>query len=160
MRLLHCTVCVAAIFGLLASAVAADFAVQPKSVTPEPQTALWALEWWMPRHEAKLRELAQRRDEIKLLMIGDSIMYGWEKPRGKAVWDRYYGKRGAFNLGFAGDRTEQVVCRLQHGEVEGLHPKLAVIMIGTNNTGHRMDPPHEIAAGVKMIIDELRWLSR
>jgi beta-glucosidase len=149
--------------GLLAPVFAAETATQPAptqtqpmAITPEVQTASWAVKWWGPRHEQKLKELEKRRDEIKLLMIGDSITHGWENSGAKKVWDEFYGKRGAFNLGFSGDRTEQVVWRIQHGEVEGLNPKLAVIMIGTNNTGHRMDPPDEIAAGVKMIVDELR----
>ena len=65
------------------------------------------------------------------------------------MWEEYYGKRKAFNIGFSGDRTEQVIWRLQHGEVEGISPKLAVMMIGTNNTGHRQDPAEETAAGVR-----------
>jgi beta-glucosidase len=58
-------------------------------------------------------------------------------------------------LGFSGDRTENVLWRLDHGELEGLTPKLVVMMIGTNNTGHRMDPPEAIAAGVRKILGEL-----
>lgn len=125
-----------------------------KAITPEVQTADWAKDWWMPRHEAKLAEL-EEFERVDLLMIGDSITHGWESG-GKNVWDEYYSDRNAFNIGFSGDRTEQVIWRLQHGEVEGIQPKLAVIMIGTNNTGHRKDPPAEIAAGVGGILDELK----
>lgn len=149
------TLCVLILLSLLSPAFAADQATASKATAPEVQTAEWAVKWWGPRHEQKVKEAAARRDEIKLLMIGDSITHGWEGG-GKKVWNDYYARRGAFNLGFSGDRTEQVVWRIQHGEVDGLNPKLAVIMIGTNNTGHRMDPPEEIAAGVKMIVDELR----
>ncbi|MBI1367170.1 MAG: acetylglucosamine-6-sulfatase [Planctomycetes bacterium] len=138
---------------LCATLVRAD--EKPKALTPEVQTAEWAVKWWMPRHEQKLAEIKQRGDEIKLLMIGDSITHGWENS-GKKVWDEYYAKRGAINLGFSGDRTEQVLWRLEHGEIDGVHPKLAVIMIGTNNTGHRQDPPAETAAGIKAIVDDLR----
>jgi beta-glucosidase len=59
-------------------------------------------------------------------------------------------------LGFGGDHTENVLWRLRHGEVDGLSPKVAVLMIGTNNTGDRNDDPQATAAGVKAIIDELR----
>ena len=93
--------------------------------------------------------------KVDLLMIGDSITHGWE-GRGKKVWDEFYADRNAFNIGYSGDRTEQVIWRLQNGEVEGISPKLAVIMIGTNNTGHRQDPPKETAAGIKLIIEELK----
>ena len=88
-------------------------------------------------------------------MIGDSITHGWE-GRGKKVWQQYYAKRNAFNIGYSGDRTEHVIWRLQHGEIDAISPQLAVVMIGTNNTGHRQDPPQETAAGIKHILAELK----
>ena len=72
------------------------------------------------------------------------------------MWTKYYADRNALNLGFSGDRTENVLWRLQNGEIDGIAPKLAVIMIGTNNTGHRSDPPEQIAAGVQAILSELQ----
>lgn len=125
----------------------------PQAVTPEVQTAAWAVKWWQPRHDQKLADLKKMK-KVDLLMIGDSITHGWE-GRGKKAWDEYYAKRNAFNIGFSGDRTENVLWRLQHGAVKGISPKLAVIMIGTNNTGHRQDPAEETAAGIKAIIAEL-----
>lgn len=125
-----------------------------KSTNPVVQDADWAKSWWMPRHEEKLAAL-KKVDQVDLLMIGDSITHGWENG-GKKVWDEYFAKRNAFNIGFSGDRTEHVLWRLQHGEVEGISPKLVVMMIGTNNTGHRQDPAEETAAGVDAILDELK----
>ena len=49
-----------------------------------------------------------------------------------------------------------MIWRLQHGEIDGIAPKLAVIMIGTNNTGHRQDPPEQTAAGIKKILEVLK----
>lgn len=129
--------------------------IKAKATVPEVQTAKWAVKWWGQRHEQKLKDLKATEGKVDLLMIGDSITHGWE-GRGKKVWDEFYAKRNAFNIGYSGDRTEQVIWRLQHGEVEGISPKLAVIMIGTNNTGHRQDPPKETAAGIKLIIEELK----
>ena len=100
--------------------------------------------WWKDRHEEK-RALAQQGD-WELVFIGDSITHGWER-NGKTAWDQYYGDRKALNLGFGGDRTEHVLWRLDHGEFDGYKPLVAVIMIGTNNTGHDMHPPEAIAAG-------------
>ena len=60
------------------------------------------------------------------------------------------------NLGFSGDGTEHVLWRLNHGEIDGIAPKLAVVMIGTNNTGVRRDPPEETAAGIQAILSTLR----
>ena len=124
------------------------------AVTPEVQTAEWAKSWWMPRHEAKLKE-KESMAKVDMLWIGDSITHGWE-GKGKTVWEKYYAPRNALNIGFSGDRTEQVLWRLENGEIDGLHPKVVVIMIGTNNTGHRQDPAIETAEGVQAVLTKLK----
>lgn len=123
------------------------------AVTPEEQTAEWAKPWWMPRHEEKLAEKA-KAERVDLVWIGDSITHGWE-GEGKEIWKQRYASRHALNLGFSGDRTENVLWRLQHGAIDGISPKLVVVMIGTNNTGHRQDPADQTAAGVAAILGEL-----
>jgi len=127
---------------------------EPLSIQPHAQTDTWAVEWWMPRHEDKLIEKNQMK-KVDLVFLGDSITHAWE-DKGKQVWEKRYAKRNALNLGFSGDRTENVLWRLQHGEVAGIDPKLLVLMIGTNNTGHRQDKPEETALGIKHIIELLK----
>jgi len=119
------------------------------AVTPAPRDG----KWWMPRHQAVLDRVAQ--GNVDLLMIGDSITHGWENS-GKAVWDKYYAPRNAVNMGFSGDRTEHVLWRLQNGEIENIHPKLAVLMIGTNNSNKDQYTPEQIADGIKAIVCTLR----
>jgi lysophospholipase L1-like esterase len=87
---------------------------------------------------------------IELLFLGDSITQGWHTE----IWNRYYGARKAANFGIGGDRTQHVLWRLAHGEVEGIDPKVVVLMIGTNNIGQ--NPPEEIATGVETIVKTLR----
>lgn len=129
-----------------------------ESVTPQPLAEWWALDWWMARHEDKLAEVRRRvaaGRQPQVVFIGDSITHQWETV-GRAVWDEHYGPLDALDLGFSGDRTENVLWRLQHGEVDGLEPKLVVMMIGTNNTGHRQEDPQTTAAGVQRLVEELR----
>lgn len=110
-------------------------------------------DWWKKRHRQKLQEVKKGGHE--LVFIGDSITQGWEGA-GREVWEEFYGKRQALNLGYSGDRTEHVLWRLLSGELEGVDPKAYVLMIGTNNTGHREAPPAETASGIRLILDLLR----
>lgn len=91
----------------------------------------------------------------ELVFLGDSITQGWEGA-GRATWAKFYANRKAANFGIGGDRTEHVLWRMDHGNFDGLKPKLVVLMIGTNNTGHRHDKPEDTAAGVRAIINKVQ----
>jgi beta-glucosidase len=106
---------------------------------------------WMRRHESFNERVKQ--GNVDLIFIGDSITQGWENA-GKSVWAEFYGHRNAVNLGIGGDRTQHVLWRLDHGNIDGISPKLAVLMIGTNNSGS--NTPEQIAEGVKAIVEKLR----
>ena len=118
------------------------------------------LHWWRERHEAKLRELAHAKP--KLIFLGDSITQDWEKSGPPAwrdfapVWQRFYGQRHAVNLGFKGDTTASLLWRIRHGEVAGITPKAAVVLIGANNLGRPHWSAEDTVAGIDAIIDELR----
>ena len=109
-------------------------------------------DWWVKRHAANVEQMG--KGGIELLMIGDSITHGWE-GKGKKVWNSYYGHRKAINLGFGADRTEHVLWRLDHLPLNKINPKAAVIMIGTNNVGHKSSSPKEAADGIKAIVEKL-----
>ncbi len=97
---------------------------------------------------------------VRLLFVGDSITASWMRtgpgPRLdlRAVWDRFYGDRQAFDIGIGGDRTENVLWRLQQGEVDGLNPRLTVLMIGTNNIGWHQTAP-QVEQGIDRVVQEL-----
>ncbi len=122
------------------------------ALTPAPLEEEWAIEWWMPRHEEKLEE--EGRESADILLLGDSITHGWETT-GSEVADEYFSDYSIYNIGYSGDRTENVLWRFNHGEIDGISPELAVLMIGTNNTGHRQDPPECTAEGIETILDEM-----
>jgi len=121
------------------------------ALTPAPLEEEWAVEWWIPRHEEKLKE--EDREIARLLFLGDSITHGWETT-GNEVFKQHYADY-TYNIGFSGDRTENVLWRLQNGEIDGIIPEAAVLMIGTNNTGHRQDPAECTTEGILKILDEL-----
>jgi len=105
------------------------------------------------KHE-KINARAKEGD-VDLLFIGDSITEGWA-GQGKKVWEKYYGNRKAMNAGVGGDRTQHVLWRMDNGNVDGIHPKLTVIMIGTNNSNGNDNTAEEIADGIKAIVKEVR----
>jgi len=109
--------------------------------------------WWTLRNDAVNERV--RQGNVDLLMIGDSITHGWEGG-GKKYWEKYYAPRNAVNMGFSGDRTQHVLWRLEHGHLEGISPKLAVIMIGTNNSNGKDNTAEEIADGIIAICGKLR----
>lgn len=109
-------------------------------------------EWWRDRQREKNQQA--QGGGVDLAFIGDSITQGWEGA-GKEVWKEFYGDRNPINLGFSGDRTEHVIWRLTRGNLSNIQPKVAVMMIGTNNTGHRMQDPGEVAQGIQRILEIL-----
>ncbi len=132
--------------GLIATGRADD--AVPDTVKPVPRADSKA---WMDRHD-KFNERV-KEGNVDLLLIGDSITQGWEGS-GKDVWNEYYTKRNAVNLGIGGDRTQHVLWRLENGNVDGIKPKLAVLMIGTNNAG--ANSAEEIGEGIQAIVKKLR----
>jgi lysophospholipase L1-like esterase len=127
-----------------------------ESFMPAPQAEWFSMDWWLSLHKQKLQvkdRLIAAGTPPEVVFIGDSITQGWEKE-GRAVWERHFARHHALALGFGGDRTENVLWRLQNGEVDGLAPKVVVLMIGTNHAGLRS--PESTAAGVKHLLDELR----
>ena len=108
---------------------------------------------WVKRHEGFNEEVKSKAGKVDLIFLGDSITDGW-RGGGKKVWEEFYGKRNAVNLGIGGDRTQHVLWRIENGNIEGINPKLAVLMIGTNNSG--TNTSEQIAAGVKAIVDKLQ----
>jgi lysophospholipase L1-like esterase len=54
----------------------------------------------------------------------------------------------------AGDKTEHLLWRLSQGQMNGMHPKLIVLLIGTNNLGSNTN--EQIAEGIKAILAEYR----
>ena len=127
-------------------AIAEDKA--PSTVVPVPRDG-----GWMNRHQSFNERV--KKGNVDLLLIGDSITQGWEGA-GKDAWAKHYDKRNAVNLGIGGDRTQHVLWRLDNGNVEGISPKLAVLMIGTNNSNGTDNTAEEIGAGITAIVKKLR----
>ncbi len=127
-------------------------------------------DWWV-RHA----DVLSIKDSInpEIVLIGNSITHFWggdpklkyadgrpRKPNGPKAWESVFGPYRVLNLGFGWDRTQNVLWRLDHGELDGLHPRKVIIDIGTNNTSQtnnaRMNTATEIVEGIRAICMRVR----
>lgn len=135
-----------------------SFQMPPDTVVPvidEAPTKAHSYDW-MGRHNAVVERV--KKGHVDLLLVGDSITHMWggdPQPGGPGqdYWGKYFGSRNAVNLGFGWDRTQHVLWRLENGEIDGIRPKVAVVMIGTNNMG--TNNAEDIATGIKAIVTKL-----
>jgi beta-glucosidase len=113
--------------------------------SPTPQTEPEAVE----RFQAINREIEYRSHKIAFL--GDSLTQKWDR----SSWDQHFAQLDALNAGVNGDRTEHVLWRIEHGNLNGQQPELVVLLIGTNDIG-RNRRADIIAEGVRQILLVLR----
>lgn len=107
------------------------------------------------RQAQVLQRARENPGPCDIIFLGDSITQGWENA-GRAVWAKYYGDRKCLNFGVSGDRTQHVLWRIENGQLDGVKPRAAVLMIGTNNSNKDDNTEAEILAGVQAIVRELR----
>lgn len=143
------------------------------AIIPVPKLEQDSYDWWA-RHAEVLRIKDSVNPEI--VLIGNSITHFWgglpllknengepRTPNGPRSWASTFGPYRVLNLGFGWDRTQNVLWRLDHGELTGLHPRIVIIEIGTNNTSQtdhaRMNTPAEITEGVAAICQRVHALT-
>lgn len=108
---------------------------------------------------ARFLELNNRvkesQGQARVIFIGDSIAEGWE-GNGREIWARYYAPRHAINLGIGSDHTQHVLWRLEHGNLDGLKPKVAVVLVGVNNIPDTNNTPQQVLEGVTAVVAKIR----
>ena len=142
---------------ILSTFLAVTAFAENTAVIPAPRTFPTN---WMSSHEAFVKQAKQ--GGIDLLFLGDSITAGWLWGNGGLnIWNKRYAPRHAAEFGIGYDRTQNVLWRIEHGELEGIKPKVVVLLIGTNNAGNEdngkpRNTTPEIVEGVAAIVNELR----
>jgi len=141
---------------LIAALCILTLANAPSAIPAEPRTpesAVTPVE--KSRHNDFMRQIKARHGDFDFVLIGDSITDLWPK-KGADSYARFAPWK-PLDLGVSGETTEEVLWRLMNGELDGIHPKVVMIMIGTNNIGHYGDEkPEWVAAGIKKIIETVR----
>lgn len=122
---------------------------------------------WEERHAQVLE--TQKTLDPEIVLIGDSITHFWAGPpisrqqNGPKAWAETFGNHRVMNMGFGWDRTQNVLWRLDHGEMDGTHPKTIVLNIGSNNftqtRNARENTPAEVAEAIAAILDRIHQKS-
>lgn len=104
---------------------------------------------------------------IDVYFVGDSITRRWGTS--DAMWGELYKNWkqnfhgwNAGNFGWGADGIQNILWRMQNGELEGVNPKVIVILAGTNNVGNRPGGPgkiDDIVGGLQAIVDTSRKLA-
>jgi lysophospholipase L1-like esterase len=120
------------------------------AINPTPRTLTMT-----NRQALVLQRAKEAQGDCDIEFIGDSITQGWEK-RGTNVWKEFYGHRKALNFGVSGDRIQHVLWRFENGQLDGVKAKVAVVMIGTNNSNKEDNTEADILEGVTVIVNQIR----
>lgn len=158
---MHYTNCLVALLCFVSIPCALCAEEIPRHVATTPIKQVEAADEWMERH-LELNALSSQKD-TQIAFVGDSLTQMWATDdAGKPTWNKYWVPLKAANFGISGDRTEHVLWRLENGNLDGLKPKLIVLLIGTNNAGQQFEvddyqcSPQQTADGIRAIIAKLK----
>ena len=127
----------------------ADASEAPDVPAPRDRDYEWmSREAWWQRHRALLALGPELKLKSEVAFLGDSITEGWDD----SVWNEAFGRYTPLRLGIGGDKTQQVLFRIEQGELLGMHPKVLVLLIGTNNFGLGTATPADVATGVQAVV--------
>jgi len=146
---IHSLALLACVLGSGILGLACQDAKRPTALVPAPRTDEWAI-----KREAECIRRAVESAPAPVVFVGDSITQAWEDP-GKDSWARHFAPLGALNLGNSGDRTENVLWRLDKAPLTRLKARHVVLLIGTNNLGHGTSNAQETLEGVKAVATRL-----
>lgn len=135
-----------ALIALGLSPLSAQETTRPSTTDPQPRNP------WIDQHESHVKRA--KAGNIDLVFFGDSITQGWNNQ--KELWKERFEPLNAANFGIGGDRTENVLWRIQNGALDGYKPKVAIVMIGTNNLSGQRNSAPEVASGVTAIVEEIK----
>jgi platelet-activating factor acetylhydrolase IB subunit beta/gamma len=117
-----------------------------------PSAGFWGGRSWLDTHAGLVKTVQANQGPIDVLLVGDSITMQWG-----AAWPKHFGAYKTVNIGIGGDKTQNVLWRLDHGGVAGLEPRAVVLLIGNNNMFFTPETGIEPAArGIKACADNLR----
>ena len=118
----------------------------------DPADAVYS--WWPTRAAKKRREIEESGGKFDLVFVGDSIThyFGDDKGLGIPVFRELQKTYSILNLGYSGQKTENMIWRMTHGELDGYEAKAVMVMAGTNNG----NPAPDVARGIRRLVEVIR----
>jgi lysophospholipase L1-like esterase len=117
-----------------------------------PSAGNWGGTSWLDMHAKLMKDAEASKGPIDVLLVGDSITMQWG-----TAWAQHFPQLKTVNIGIGGDKTQNVLWRLDHGGVAGLEPRVVILLIGNNNMFFTPETGIEAAAkGIKVCADNLR----
>ncbi|HVT11249.1 MAG TPA: GDSL-type esterase/lipase family protein [Fimbriimonadaceae bacterium] len=126
---------------------------------PNPESRYDSAGWngqpWLAQHVDCIQ--AAKANQPLAVLLGDSITQGWGGPGrkvaapGSEAFLRHLTKFASVNMGISGDRTQNLLWRIEHGALDGCKPEALVVLIGTNNRAS--DSPEAIAKGIEVVVE-------
>lgn len=107
-----------------------------------------------PRQTLVLQRAKDNQGPCDVELIGDSITQNWERG-GQKAWQDHFGSLKTLNFGVYGDEIQNVLWRISQGQLEGVKPKVAIVLIGTNNSNGHDNTAQEIVEGIQAIVNEI-----
>jgi lysophospholipase L1-like esterase len=106
-----------------------------------------------------------KKGRIDIYFEGDSITRRWgatDYPELLANWKQNFFGWNAADFGWGADNIQNILWRLNNGELDGINPKVIVLLAGTNNVGNRVSPDNDsakvedVTRGIKALLDIMR----
>jgi platelet-activating factor acetylhydrolase IB subunit beta/gamma len=117
-----------------------------------PSAGYFGGDAWLKLHETHVKTAQAHAGPVDVLLVGDSITIQWGES-----WKKHFPNWKAVNIGIGGDKTQNILWRLDHGGVDKLEPKSIVLMIGNNNMFFTPETGIEaVAQGIEMCVKNLR----
>ncbi|XP_015913171.1 platelet-activating factor acetylhydrolase IB subunit alpha1 [Parasteatoda tepidariorum] len=95
---------------------------------------------WLSIHKHFL--ISAREQEPEVLFLGDYVV---SMAAHTEMWEKLFAPLHCLNLGIAEDETQNVLWRIQNGEIDSTDPKIIVLGVGANNINHSAE---EIVSGI------------
>ncbi len=138
-----------------------DNAARGEKIKPEKCSTLTPLlntgtfftqEEWLALHQQHLEIAEQGHHDI--LLLGDSILFGWQWPGRPEIWEKYFGHVETANLAASGDYIQHLLWRIENGRIGKISPRVTVLLIGANNLDEYEEK--EIGKGIMKILNRVK----